>query len=119
MPDSGRTISEVRALLQRCRDDIAKIQRMIPDGTYLVRGAGDQVRQAAANLKAEVKAHYKRPARSRHGKSEIERTVFDPCMHRTFVALQSLHVGTTPGPGWRASLFDADSELSYWMEHLK
>ena len=88
----------MRAALQGYRDRIAEIDGMIPAGEYLVRGAGDQVREAASLLKAAVKAYYKRPASSRRSMSRIERNIYEPCMERVFVALTKLRTNTIPGP---------------------
>lgn len=118
MQASRRDEKEIRAALQAYRDEIADIVAMIPDGTYLVRGAGDQAREAATHLKAAVEAEYKPPARLQQFMSEVERNFFAPCMHRVFVDLQKLRTNTSPGPDWKQALFEADSELSYWLSQL-
>ena len=115
MSETGQTAEEARAALQAYRDQIAEIVSMIPPGTYLVRGAGERVREAAKNLKAAVTSYYHRPARSRQSMSQIERNFVDPCMHKVFVALQGLHAGTNPGPIWRSALYDADIEIGNWL----
>jgi len=91
---------------------------MIPNGTYLVRGAGDRAREAASILKAAAKADYKRPASSRQSMSRFESRIYEPCMHRVFVALQKLRTNTNPGPAWKSALFDADTQLNHWLHQL-
>jgi hypothetical protein len=115
MSDTGRTVDQVRAAIQAFREQIAHIDSLIPQGSYLVRGAGEQAREAAKNLKASITAEHKRPASSRRSMSRVELDLFDPCMHRVFVALQFLKVGSSPGPEWRTALFNADSELSHYL----
>lgn len=115
----GRSTEEIQAALQAYRDEIAEIDAMIPNGTFLVRGAGTRVREAANNLKAEVKSDYERTVKHPQSMSEVERNFFAPCIHRVFVALQMFRTNTSPGPDWKRALLNADSELNHWMNQLR
>lgn len=120
MSEGWLTADEARKALQLSyRDKISQIIEMLPQGGYLVRGAGERARESAKSLKDAVRSYYKRPARLRQEMSQIETRFFDPCMHRVFVALQKLNLSSNPGPPWVRALNDADSELSHWLYQLE
>ncbi len=118
MQSIGRSANEVRAALQAYRDEIEEILQMIPSGTFLVRGAGEQARAAAQRLKAGVKADYKMPAHLKRRMSDVERKFLEPCMHRVFAHLQNLTTNSNPGPDWRHALDEADADLGHWLALL-
>jgi hypothetical protein len=107
---------EARERLQAYLDQIAEVIAMLPpSGAYFVRGAGERVRQAAQQLKAAVKADYKR---SQRPATEVERNFVAPCMHRLFVALQAFRTNTSPGPDWHRALYNAEFEVNHWLHQL-
>ncbi len=117
-PHAGLRVDEILATFQDWTEQVEKIQQLIPAGTYLVRGAGRRAQEGARFLKEAVKLGYRHPATIRREHSDLERDFFEPCVHRVFVALQKLRIGTSPGPEWKQALDDAAAELSHWTGQL-
>jgi hypothetical protein len=117
---TGRDMRGVQDALNAYRQEIDEIVQMIPEGTILVRGAGQTVKERTAKFKARVKREYiaTSSVRAQAAMSDIERRFYAPCVHRVFVALQMFKINTNPGPECKRALFEADSELSWWLSQL-
>lgn len=117
-PRAGQSVDEILSTFRKWSEQVDELRQMIPLGGYLVRGAGEPAQAAARALKEAVRLEYRRPAAIRRAHSDVERDFFEPCVHRVFVALQKLRIGTSPRAEWRHALDDAAAELSHATSQL-